>query len=245
MTATYVVADRGAPVRTSGKWLSPAAQPRGREWIYDVFTPPEIFYDKDRQQFVASRPHAQAAPEAAAQGLELVAVRRMPFRMQLVGFVVGGDRYLGTFEDQQTGEVILAGAGRKVPTLGLVITDFAVERRPVALADAQNSNQWVATAIVRDERSGESTRLVTGERAFTNELRAWLAADGDEDETLRELRAGEEFQGGKQSYIVERLQLEPPAAELAEIASPDASSTVRFSLTPRMSLESLATKPAN
>ncbi len=44
-----------------------------------------------------------------ASGLELVAVQRTPFRLQLVGYVGGTGRYLGTFENQLTGEVFLAG----------------------------------------------------------------------------------------------------------------------------------------
>ena len=39
----YVATVTEAEVVKTDTWASPPAQTRGRDWIYDTFTPPEIF----------------------------------------------------------------------------------------------------------------------------------------------------------------------------------------------------------
>ena len=230
--AADVPSSEAAQLLSPEKWLPPVAQTRGAEWFYDVFTPPEIYYDANTQQFAVSRP--RDLPGTVAPGVKLVAVERTPFRLQLVGYVGGEGRYLGTFENQLTGEVFLAGSSRPVPSLGLVISDFAVARRSVTLPGGAASNQWVATAVVHDERTGADTVLTAGERSYTDELRAFVSAEEDEDEILRELRLGEEFQREERRYLIERIQLDPPAAELSQISASGFSTRVHLSLTPAM-----------
>jgi hypothetical protein len=141
--------------------------------------------------------------------------------------------------------VFLAGSGRSVPALRLVITDFNVERRPMSQPDRPASNQWVATAVVRDEHTGASTILTAGERSYTDELRAFLATGEDEDEIRCELREGEEFQGVERRYLIERIQLDPPSAELSQISASGFSARVHLSLTPAMPPGSPPGKLAN
>ena len=174
----------------------------------------------------------------------MVAVQREPCGLQLLGFVGGKGSYLGTFENLQTNEVFLAGAGRAVPGLGMVILEFSVELRPVKAGEGSTVFQRVATALVRDERTGVKTTLTNGERGYTGELRAILAETEDEDETHLALHRGEEFRSLDQTYIVDRLQLDPPLAELTQV-SPVTKQPIRVRLTPRMSPESPSANPAN
>jgi hypothetical protein len=240
--ADYAPARFEPLIKKPGEWAAPRAQARGSEWIYDVFTPPEVFYDAATQQFAVSRPRDR---EQAAPGLKLLAVQRTPFRLQLVGFVGEAGRYLGTFENELTGEVFLAEAGRALPALGLVITEFAVERRPLALADRQASNPWVATAVVRDEQTGEVSKLTAGERHYTGELRAMLAAGEDGEDGARELRQGDEVRDDEQSYVVDRLQLDPPKVELTQLAPSAEGPPVHVSLTPTLASDVPDRKPGD
>lgn len=235
-TAAYVPASLDDRVMSTGKWLPPTAQTRGAGWIYDVFTPPEIFFDATANRFDVSPPDSgtRIVAPGAPSGLELVAVKREPFRLQLVGYVGNAGNYLGTFENRLTTGVFLAGAGRQVPELDLMITDFAVEWRPVPMADGTTSNQWVATAVVRDEHTGRNTTLTVGEPGYTDELRAVLAVTEDDDESIREVRAGEEIRSLDHTYKIERLQLDPPRVELTGISA-EWSRPVRLSLTPESS----------
>jgi len=178
-TASYVTVGLDAPLTEPAEWLAPRAQPRGADWIYDMFTPPEIFYDADTLQFAVSSP----SDLAVVPGSESGAAPPAPFRLQLLGYVGGAGRYLGTFENQLTGEVFLARAGQPVRALGLEITDFTVARQPVRLADNLESNQWIATAVVRDEQTGSGITLRAGERSYPTDPSALPALGVDEDDS--------------------------------------------------------------
>lgn len=234
------------PVVKPELWLPPIAQTRGPQWIYDLFTPPEISYDAQTGQFDVTPPSDPAREDAldAPPGIELIAVRRDPFRLQLVGYVGREGRYLGTFVNLPTSEVFLAGPGRQVPALGLEITDFTVERRPVPSADGTMSNQRVAFAVVRDTATGQSTNLKAGERTYTDELCAVLANDEDGDEITREVRPGEEFQSLDHTYKIERLLLDPPAVEFRRISSASPQ-LVRLGLSTRVVSDPPSEPPAN
>ena len=243
----YAPGNLGDPVVGKATWPSPAPQGRGAGWIYDVFTPPEIFYDAPANRFVVEPPSDRSQssdPDATAAGLELVAVKREPFRLQLLGYVGRQGNYLGTFENRLTTGVFLAAAGRQVPELDLMITDFTVQRQPVPMADGTLSNQWVATAVVRDELTGRSTTLTVGELGYTDELCAVLAAAEDGEEGIREVRQGEEIESLDRTYRIERLQLEPPTVELSG-RSADWGHPVRLNLTPRDFAPVAAVKTAN
>lgn len=244
--AAYVPAAAKVPAVKPGKWAPPMAQTRGAGWIYDVFTPPEILYDEQTRQFevTPSRELTATVAPAAPAGLELVAVKREPFRLQLVGYVGGEGNYRGTFENTLTTEVFLAGPGRQLPALDLVITDFAVRRAPVAMADGTAANQWVATAVVRDERTGRLTTLTAGEPSYTDELIAVFAVEDDDDEALHELRLGQEFKSAEHTYKIERLQLDPPTVSLTRTSSA-MSQPARLSLVPRMPRGPPPSEPLN
>ncbi len=214
-------------------WLPPAPQSRGPRWVYDLFTPPEIFYEAQTGKFDVIPPNDPAKVEAPAAppGLQLLAVKRDFFRLQLIGYVGRDGGSLGTFENVATGEVFLAGPGRQMPALGLEITEFTVQRRPARGADGTTLNQRVALAVVRDTRTGRITTLTADERTYTDELCAILA-DEDGDETTREVRNGEEIQNSDHTYKVERLQLDPPAVEFSQVASAS-TQVVRLSLSAR------------
>ena len=234
------------PIMRPEPWLPPLAQSRGPRWVYDLFTPPEISHDAQTGRFDVTPPGDPAREDALAapRGIELVAVRRDPFRLQLVGYVGGEGRYLGTFENLLTTEVFLAGSGRQLPDLGLEITDFTVQHRRVPGADGTTSSQRVASAVVRDIHTGRSTRLTAGERTYTDELCAVLANDDDGDEITLEVRPGEEFSSSDRTYRIERLQLDPPAVELSQVA-PASPQLVRLSLSPRGARDPSPTPPAN
>jgi len=146
-------------------WSAPISQARGAEWVYDVFTPPEIYYDPRSKEFTVTPPRAPAAELPDDDG-PAPAVRPTAFRLQLVGFVGGEGNYLGTFENLGTTEHILARGGRALPELGLTIRDFQVKSVRRESADSMAANELVATAVVRDERTGADVVLTNLERVY-------------------------------------------------------------------------------
>jgi hypothetical protein len=229
--APYVATVGDAPPGKTEIWNPPAAQSRGRDWIYDTFTPPEIFYNPRTQLFTV-KPPANAADETVDEpfGLELVAVRPEPFRLQLIGYVGGEGNWRGTFENLVSGEVFLAGAGRRVPDLALSIKSLEVTAVPVALQESMTTRQRVALAVVHDDRTGRDITLTHRERRFTGGLSALLARPGDS--SSREVREGEKFKLGAASYRVEKIQLAPPAVDVTK-ESPTLAQPDRRTLAPR------------
>jgi hypothetical protein len=172
----------GAASTVPADWRPPAASARGPEWTYDVFTPPEIVYDAEKQQFSVARSRGAEEASTVEREIPLSRAVRMPFRLQLIGYVGGEGRFLGTFENQLTGEVFLAQGGREVAELGLEIADFAVTRQPVVRADSLTSNQLIATAVVLDDTDGTETTLRLGERSYIPDGSAHSVVDAEDED---------------------------------------------------------------
>lgn len=238
--AAYTPTAADAAVVKAETWAPPTAQTRGRDWIYDTFTPPEIFYNARSKHFTVKPPLA-AGDDVQEEpfGVELVAVRPEPFRLQLIGFFGEGSSARGTFENLQSGEVFLAAAGRRVPSLGLTIKSFDVQTIAVALPQSMTTRQRVATAVVADEKHGREMILTHRERRFTGGLSAFLAQPGQT--ATREVRAGETFKIGEATYRVEKVLLTPASVEIVKDA-PSLSTPDQRILTPRESDENASTE---
>jgi hypothetical protein len=160
----YLAATGGTAAAESPEWSRPSSQKRGTDWVYEMFTPPEIYYDGRSQEF-SVKPPLTADPETEAHPEPVVAPME-PFRLQLVGFVGGEGSYLGTFENVATSEHILARSGRAVPELAVTIRDFQVKRVRREPDDSMPTSELIATAVVRDERTGDDVVLTNLERAY-------------------------------------------------------------------------------
>ena len=224
------VAADAPPVKTE-TWAAPVAQSRGREWIYDTFTPPEIFYNARSKQFTVKPPSSLMDDEAfEVFGLELVAVRPEPFRLQLIGYVGDDGNWRGTFQNVVTGEVILAKTGDRVPKLGLTIKNFDVRAQPIGLPESMTTKQRVATAVIRDEKAGNDVTLTHRERFFTGTVFAFVSAPGET--ATREVRIGDTFKLGDATYKIEKIVTSPPSVEVTKEA-PTLTQPDRRVLTPR------------
>ena len=229
--APYVpTAKDAAPVRTD-TWNQPVAQSRGRDWVYDAFTPPEIFYSARSKHFTVKPPLGAGddTPEEPF-GLELVVVRPEPFRLQLIGYVGSEGDWRGTFQNLTSGEIFLAAAGRRVPNLALSITRLNVETVEVRVPASMTTRQRIATAVVHDDRTGADVTLTHRERHFTGGLSAFVARAGDT--ATREVRDGETFTLGDASYHIDQIQLTPSSVEVTK-ESPALAQPDHRTLTPR------------
>lgn len=214
-TEYEAVAPEAPPVKTEN-WSAPSAQTRGREWIYDTFTPPEIFYNSRSKQFTVKPPSSLLDEDFDVFGLELVAVRPEPFRLQLIGFVGEEGKWKGMFQNVLTGETIVATSGHKVPKLGLTIKSLDVRAQEIGLPQSMSSRQRVATAVISDEKSGREVILSHRERALTGTLSAFVAAPGET--TTREVRTGDVFKLGESSFKIEKIENNPASIEVAKEA---------------------------
>ena len=220
-----------APAVKTETWAAPVAQSRGRDWIYDTLTPPEIFYNSRSKQFTVKPPSSLADDEVQeAFGIELVAVRPEPFRLQLIGYVGSEGTWRGTFQNVVSGEVFLAGSGHRVASLGVTIRSFSVRPQVIRSGESMPSRQLVATAVLLDEKAGSEVVLNHRERRYTGLLTAFVSLPGDS--ATRETRKGDVFKVGEASYRVAEIQLTPPSADIIKEA-PSLTQPDRRTLTPR------------
>lgn len=241
-TTPYAASAPDAPPVRVESWAPPGSQNRGREWVYDAFTPPEIFYNARTKQFTVKPPSSLLDDETVdAFGVELVAVRPEPFRLQLIGYVGGEGTWRGTFQNVLTGEVFLAGAGRRLANLGLSIKSLDVSLQPVAVAESMTTRQRVATAVIRDDKAGRDVTLTHRERHFTGTVFAFIAETGQS--AAREVRTGDVFKIGDATYRVERIATTPPSIEISK-ESPNLPQPERRVLTPREGEAAEDTEPA-
>lgn len=231
--SAYVPVAVEAPVVKNTVWERPAPLARGRDWLYDVFTPPEIFYHARTRQFVVSAAAAGGddAPEIPF-GLELVSVRPEPFRLQLIGYVggAGEGEARGIFENRLSGEVFLASAGHRVADLAISIKRFTVRTETVATPESMSFKARVATAVVHDNRTARDVTLTQRERHFTGNAFALVALAGDS--APREVRPGDTVHLGPATYRIEKIVLEPAALDVTKTA-PDLAAPVSRTLLPR------------
>lgn len=225
----YAAAALEPPAVKPTAWSAPVAQARGRDWLYDVFTPPEIFYNPRTRQFAVSAATVGATSVLDEPfGLELASVRPEPFRLQLIGFVGGaGERARGIFENRVSGEVFLASAGHRVADLGLSIRSFAVGPETVAIPESMTFQQQVARAVIRDARSNRDVALTQRERRFTGNVFAFVVL-GDETAN-REVRPGDTLAFGPASYRIEKIIADPAGIEVTK-TSPDLDAPQRRTL---------------
>jgi len=229
--APYVASAPDAPPVKTETWAPPVAQTRGRDWIYDTFTPPEIFYNTRSHQFNVKPPSSLLDEDQLVDfGLDLIAVHPEPFRLQLMGFSGTGANARGIFQNVPTGEVILATSGRRVPNLGLTIQSFKVAPQTIRIGQSTPSNQLVATAVVRDEKTGRDVILTNRERVFTGTLFAFVAPT--DDNTQREVRAGDTFKLGEATYRIDKITGKPASIEVTK-TSPALADPDHRVLTPR------------
>lgn len=218
------------PIKTEN-WAAPVAQTRGRDWIYDTFTPPEIFYNARSKQFTVKPPSSLVDDEQQeAFGLELIAVRPEPFRLQLIGYAGGDDFGRGIFQNVLSGQVHLASAGRRFPELGLSIKSFDVVQQTIRSGESMASKQRVATAVIRDEKANRDVTLTHRDRVFTGTVFAFVAAAGDS--AAREVRTGDTFKLGEATYKIDKILTSPPTVEVIK-DSPTLGQPDRRVLTPR------------
>lgn len=218
------------PIKTE-TWAAPTAQTRGRDWIYDAFTPPEIFYNARSKQFTVKPPSSLLDEEQQeAFGLELVAVRPEPFRLQLIGYAGTAGNWKGTFQNVLSGKVDLTAAGRRFPDLGLAIKSFEVSLQSIRNGDSMPTKQLVATAVVYDEKAKRDVILTNRDRVFTGTVFAFVAATGDT--AAREVRTGDSFKLGEASYRIDKITMTPASVEVTKEA-PTLVQPDRRVLTPR------------
>ena len=192
-------------------WAPPAAQSGGPEWVYDVFTPPEIYYDLANKRFTVTPPSTAEVvvvkPVEPPFGVELVNVKQDAFRLQLVGYTGKPGNYRGTFENAVSGKTILGQAGKKIPDLDLTIVSFEVKQNRTAQATGNTVIiETEAVAQVSDDKTGEIFNLTNKNRLTKGTPIAYLKVDGSSEPVA--YKVGAKFSVADATFTVNSVSFE-------------------------------------
>jgi hypothetical protein len=209
------------------EWTEPGAQPAGEEWIFDVFTPPVIFFNPSNQQFtVFARPEAPPPPF----GVQLVAIRRQPYRIQLLGWLGRAGDYRINLENVETGEILLAREGREYRQMDAEVRSFRVERQQVDHGGGTSVFEDVGRVVIFDQRLQQEIELNSVQRRMDETpiavFRPVLVQGGEIT-----ARTGETFTVGDFNFQVESIA--DPTARVSQINRADPQDRETQTLTVR------------
>lgn len=200
----------------SRQWATPPSQSAGEKWLFDVFTPPKIYYNEETKQFTVIPPERTVIvddpvvviPPKSEFGLKLAKVEQPLFRLQLVGAVNFGPDARGTFENQLTKDIVIGAKGKRVPDLNLEIVEFVAERRRTRVDGGSDVVSDIIYAVVKDTETGVQTRLDARTRLPEGALKATLTAS---DGTERLVKVGQTLTEGETTFQIVDITLEPQA----------------------------------
>lgn len=203
------------------QWADAPKQTAGENWRFEVFTPPQIFYNAETKQFTVIPP-VRAVKEVTAVaevvkpsfGLELIKVEQPLFRLQLVGALGEGPSARGTFENQLTKEIIIGTKGKRIDSLNLEIVSFTSQRKRIKVKDGSDLIEDIVIATVKDTTTNIETQLDAKVRKTEGTITATVKTDLGEEKTLR---AGEQITDDTASYELVELTSTPPSAKIKKI----------------------------
>lgn len=191
-------------------WRAPVGQSAGPGWVYEIFTPPAVFYDQVAGTFTVTPP-GYPGGESAGAGVELLAVERELFPLQLSGFFGGPGNWLAALTSPTTSGTWFVRDGFSFGSLGFTLVSFDVCRVEAAGAGV---TEVVGTAVLRENATGREVVLDSRGPRYTDELFAVLRL-GEGGARRREVRAGETVSEGEATFRIERIQLDPAEVVIA------------------------------
>jgi len=188
-------------------WPKPSAQSAGRGWVYELFTPPVIYYDGRDRTYTVTAP-ADWPEGKPSLGIQLLAVKPELYPLQLVGYVGPAHDYRATFIRPQHPEACLVRPGHNFAELGLTFTHFEVKKVLVPTSETGPVYEAAAFAVLTEDGTGREVWLDSRGPHYTDTPLAVLQplAGG----SRHELHAGDSFSIAGESYRIEAVQLTPP-----------------------------------
>lgn len=213
-------------------WEKAPPQSSGKEWVYDVFTPPVIYYNPVTLQFTVSPPEFARPVEFTEDtfDLELLEVRPQPFRLQLVGYIGREGDHLASFESVSTGATMTGRPGKRFPSVGVTLRSFELRKEAIPAGGSTPVFDTVAVAVVYDEETGEDWLLTDKTKAMLPGPEAVFRISGNPIiEYL--LKESAEVVNGRQVYTIDALILSPSQATVT-LTDPDLPEPVTRTIYP-------------
>lgn len=193
-------------------WGEPVAQPSG--FIYDVFTPYEIYLDKDGN-FTQQGPNITITGNSFGNPY-LVKIERELFRIQLEGYIEEDpsdpSKVLLLFLNNETGMSVRGRVGQEKPNSEFTVVDFAIVRE-----EEDGGIVKTARATIRDTRTGSELTLTDDERRYSDEITVVIGSSDDSSLMLEFTEAGSSFETTTGNYVIEQINLEESSVTVKKL----------------------------
>ena len=202
-------------VEAYATWPNALEQAPGE--LYDVFTPPVIYVDKDGT-FIFESPIEDMLPEPL--GIYLAKIEREPYRIQLEGYVEedlnDASKSLLLFYDLEKQKQVRVRVNDVVAASEFTVLNFVIDR----IRSRDGNIRKLAVATLRDHRDARKLYLTHGERYY--EENATVILRSKEDPAF-EMKITEEppvaFETSLAEYILEKINLEKSSVTVRRINS--------------------------
>jgi len=199
--------------QTFAPWAPPRAQSAGREWIFEVFTPPIVYFDPETGEFTVEPP---LPPEPAPVfGLDLIAVERVPYRLQYVGYHGEPGRYWVELHDLEDDAYYRGRTGDRFEDGEFSLLRFTVENRRVRPEDRPWATPYLETfveALVEDGRLGQTVTIGPEPRYLPEPIAIVATLDGA---NVRRF-ADESLQTPEGRFVLESVDLASQTVTVAK-----------------------------
>ena len=197
----------------------PEAPKQSTGWVYDVFTPPQIFLD-DEGNFTIKPPYEDAAI-VQPFGLYLAKLERPLYRIQMDGYIEedynDASKTLLLFHDIESGGSVRARIGATVDSSAFKVVSFDVSR------EFGEDGSLTKTAIVQimDLRTGDTKTLTPGEALYAEGIDIELRSREDQTVQVFPTFEGQEFSTSLGEYKVEAINLDARTITVKKIPTGD------------------------
>lgn len=195
------------------EWNRPSAQPRDTNAVFDLFTPPKIYYNPTQGVFTFDAGE-DPPPAPRPFGVELVKMERELYRIQLEGFLQGPagdeDNHFILLRNARTGEGIRAREGDVLEAENFTVKSFSVERRLVT-PDDPNVTPYVVEdvdLVIEDREIGRDINLTVNNLRYNDAYDITIAATDGSGRTWDIEKEGDSFTHEGESFKVTKISLE-------------------------------------
>ena len=221
---------------TDTTWPEPMPQASGEESLYDVFTPPQIFIDKEGNfTFIPPKPPLPPEPFGIYLAEDL---SRLPYRIQIQGF--SGDRNKPKecvifLLDEERKVRFFIRPGEENVEAQVRVLDFEVKTE----IDEASNVEVTTVATIKDLRSGEAVELIDGETLYNDEIQVVFRSEEHPD-VLIELsvvdlpEGGMSFKTPTADYTLRGINLEDNTVIVEKNATEELEAEI-LTLTPKLS----------